>query len=396
MGSFDGAEVCELVGLFLLDELAEIVGKENVGLYRDDGLAVIKNSSGPAIERIRKMITKLFQQHSLQITSQCNLKRTDFLDVCLDLENGTYCPYRKPNDVPLYINSNSNHPPIIKKQLPRTVARRISELSCSEEMFSKAAPEYNKALRFSGYEDNINYINRSTADAHNYKNKNKRRRNITWFNPPFSNNVATNIGKEFFLLLAKHFPPSNRLHKIINKQNVKLSYSCLPNMQGIIANHNKRVLNKATSEEKRALSCNCRYKANCPLDGRCHKKSIIYKASVNIPDGKAMTYYGCCEMDFKARYYNHIQSFKNPSKRNQTELSKLIWNLKDAGHSPAIKWSIACRATVYTCGMKQCHLCLSEKLAILLAKPDTLLNKRSELVAKCRHCNKFKLNKFVT
>ena len=104
------------------------------------------------------MITKLFQQHSLQITSQCNLKRTDFLDVCLDLENGTYCPYRKPNDVPLYININSNHPPIIKKQLPCTVARRISELSCSEEMFSKAAPEYNKALHFSGYEDNINYI----------------------------------------------------------------------------------------------------------------------------------------------------------------------------------------------------------------------------------------------
>ena len=138
-----------------------------------------------------------FQQHSLQITSQCNLKRTDFLDVCLDLENGTYCPYRKPNDVLLYINTNSNHPPIIKKQLPCTVARRISELSCSEEMFSKAAPEYNKALHFSGYEDNINYINRSTADAHNYKNKNKRRRNITWFNPPFSNNVATNIGKGF-------------------------------------------------------------------------------------------------------------------------------------------------------------------------------------------------------
>ena len=83
----------------------------------------------------------------------------------------------------------------------------------------------------------------------------KARRNITWFNPPFSNNVATNIGKEFFSLLAKHFPPSNRLHKIINKQNVKLSYSCLPNMRGIIANHNKRVLNKATSEEKRALPC---------------------------------------------------------------------------------------------------------------------------------------------
>ena len=62
MGSFDGAEVCELVGLFLLDQLAEILGKENVGLYRDDGLAVIKNSSGPAIERIRKMIIWIFNE----------------------------------------------------------------------------------------------------------------------------------------------------------------------------------------------------------------------------------------------------------------------------------------------------------------------------------------------
>ena len=113
MGSFDEAEVCELVGLYLLDQPAEILGKENVGLLRDDGLAVIKSGSGPAIERTRKKITKLFQ-HNLQITSECNLKRTNFLDVCFDLENGTYCPYRKPNDAPLYINTKSNHPPIIK------------------------------------------------------------------------------------------------------------------------------------------------------------------------------------------------------------------------------------------------------------------------------------------
>jgi len=82
--------------------------------------------------------------------------------------------------------------------------------------------------------------------------------------------------------------------------------------------------------------------------------------------------------DFKARYYNHNQSFKNPFKRNQTELSKLVWNLKDAGHNPAIKWSIASKAKSYICGVKQCQLCLAEKLIILQADPDTLLNKRSE------------------
>ena len=59
MGSFDETEVCELVGLYLLDQPAEILGKENVGLLRDDGLTVIKSGSGPAIERTRKKITKL-------------------------------------------------------------------------------------------------------------------------------------------------------------------------------------------------------------------------------------------------------------------------------------------------------------------------------------------------
>ena len=58
MGSYDGAEVCELVGLFLLDELAELLGNENVGLYRDEGLAII-NGSGPLIERTKKKILKL-------------------------------------------------------------------------------------------------------------------------------------------------------------------------------------------------------------------------------------------------------------------------------------------------------------------------------------------------
>ena len=47
MGSFDGAKVCELIGLFLLDNLSEKCGKNNVGLYRDDGLVLLKNASGP-------------------------------------------------------------------------------------------------------------------------------------------------------------------------------------------------------------------------------------------------------------------------------------------------------------------------------------------------------------
>ncbi len=45
MGSYDGAEICELVGLFILNKLGQKFGKENIGLYRDDGLAIMKNKS---------------------------------------------------------------------------------------------------------------------------------------------------------------------------------------------------------------------------------------------------------------------------------------------------------------------------------------------------------------
>ena len=53
MGSYDGAEVCELVGLYLLHHLSGILGKEAVGLYHDDGLAILRNTPGPNAERLK-------------------------------------------------------------------------------------------------------------------------------------------------------------------------------------------------------------------------------------------------------------------------------------------------------------------------------------------------------
>ena len=138
MGSFDGAEVCELVGLFLLNGLCNKYGVNNIGLYRDDGLGILKNKSGPQADRVRKDITKHFKNHGLNITIQTNLKIVNYLDVTFNLTNETYCPYRKPNDTPLYINTQSNHPPNIIKQLPKAINDRISDISCNKDEFDKA------------------------------------------------------------------------------------------------------------------------------------------------------------------------------------------------------------------------------------------------------------------
>ena len=65
MGCFDGAEVCELVGTFILNKLKNIFQNNTFGLYRDDGLAVIKGLSGPEIERLKKNVVKTFKDYGL-------------------------------------------------------------------------------------------------------------------------------------------------------------------------------------------------------------------------------------------------------------------------------------------------------------------------------------------
>ena len=75
MGAWDGAEVCELCGTFMLYLLAKTYKKDDLGLYRDDGLAVFKNVSGPNSEKIKKHFQKLFKEHDLDIVIQCNMKQ---------------------------------------------------------------------------------------------------------------------------------------------------------------------------------------------------------------------------------------------------------------------------------------------------------------------------------
>ena len=87
-------------------------------------------------------------------------------------------------------------------------------------------------------------------------------------------------------------------------------------------------------------------------------------------------------------------SLQNKVHEKETEHSKHVWKLKDKGEDFTIKWSVAAKASSYTCGSKRCDLCLTEKLLIAKADPRTPLNKRSEIVSKCRHRNKFTLKRF--
>ena len=188
MGSYDGAEICELVGLFILNHLGKSFGKENIGLYRDDGLAIIKNKSARLADKTRKELHKAFEQFGLKITAESNLHVVNFLDVTFDLSTRKYKPYRKPNDDPLYINKHSNHPPSILRQLPTSINKRISTLSSDKQTFEDAAPAYQNALGHSNFSHKLEYTPHETQ-----RPRRNRQRNVIWFNPPFSKNIKKNI-----------------------------------------------------------------------------------------------------------------------------------------------------------------------------------------------------------
>ena len=109
MGSYNGAETCDLVWLYLLWQTRHL--GLNMGLFnfRDDGLAV-SSKTARQTEVINKELCKILKENGLQITIETNSKVVDFLDVTNNLSDGTYRPYMKPNNNPLYINKQGNQP----------------------------------------------------------------------------------------------------------------------------------------------------------------------------------------------------------------------------------------------------------------------------------------------
>ena len=118
-----------------------------------------------------------------------------------------------------------NHLPNIIKAFPDNISKWMCNTSSDKATFSNAAPFYNDILSASWYKENLTYQKDLPPS-----NKVKQRK-IIWLNPPYSVNRETNIGKTFLTLLDKHFPKTNKFHKIFNKNNVKVSYSCLPNFK---------------------------------------------------------------------------------------------------------------------------------------------------------------------
>ena len=147
-------------------------------------------------ENLKKKICQVFQRNGLRITIETNLSVVDFLDITLDLENDTFKPYMKPNSSILYVHVESNQPRNIVKNIPKSVNKRLSDLSKNEEILKNSVGPYQDALDKAGHKYKLHYA--PSSETRNVRN---RTRNIIWFNPPYCQSVKTNIGKQFFKIL---------------------------------------------------------------------------------------------------------------------------------------------------------------------------------------------------
>ena len=260
------------------------------------------------------------------------------------------------------------------------VEKRLNELSSDEQQFNAEKQQYEEALKITGYKPHLMY--KTNISEQPEQKKRHRGRKIFWFNPPYNSSITTNFGRDFLKLVDKHLSNNSVMKKFFNRNTIKISYSCMPNMSSVIASHNKKILGQ--SKEQLEAGCNCRKGTNCPLEGKCLTASLIYKATVEV--GQSTKYYiGQASTSFKTRYNNHKSSFKNQNHQKSTKLSGLVWKLKEEGQIYNIKWNIISLQPTFDPGSNKCQLCLMEKVMILESDPETTINKRNEIFTKCPH-----------
>ena len=388
MGSYDGAEACDIVGLYLLSQLADLPIQG--GLYRDDALFVSSlkpKENNKLLERIKATM----RENGLEIKAKCNATVANFLDVTFDLGNNQHMPYRKPDQVIEYININSNHPCHVLKNTVAEVAKRLSTLSSSKEIFDATKGPEQEALRRAGYMEELTYQPEVTATPR----RRQRKRKVVWFNPPYCMSLKTKVGHRFLNILDSCFPADHPLHRVLNRHTVQLSYRTMPNLAKIISGHNAKVVTDALPEQRPFNSnCNCRGGIEkCPVDGaRCKDDHVIYQADVTAVGKAKEGYVGMSAPSWKLRYNNHTDTFRHTNKRIRTKLAGYVWKLKDEGLDFNIKWQFLARANTYKASSKTCRLCLSEKYHIMHSRQDMAsLNKRKEFFSSCLHKEKLLL-----
>ena len=126
----------------------------------------------------------------------------------------------------------------MKKDYPACLQKR-------KYVFENWKDSNKQRLRQCGYNEKLNY----TEESYEINPKSQKP-NILWFNPTCCILVRTDIGILFLHLINKHFPPTHKYRKISNRNTIKISYSCMPNIKSKISTL-KKILNKPVNQGTR-------------------------------------------------------------------------------------------------------------------------------------------------
>ena len=288
---------------------------------------------------------RIYNRNGLKIPgAEANRKVVDFLNVTMDLSTGTFKTFAKEGNTLAYVDSRSNHPPSITRNLPKGINRLLSDTNSTQALFETSAPSYQAALDAAGYKHKLSYQPRVEEEEVG-RRRNNRKRRITWFNPPFSQNCTTNIPKVFMSIIAECFPPGHALRSSFNSNTVKVSYRTMQNMAQVLAKHNAKVIAKSRPAPPVKEGCNCQDKPSCPLPGKCQTPGVVYKATVTTTDpgnnNQEETYTGLTGGPFRKRHYGHEHDMKEENEEETgTTLSRHVHSLRRAGSSFTITWDL--------------------------------------------------------
>ena len=161
----------------------------------------------------------------------------------------------------------------------------------------------------------------------------------------------------------------------------------MSNIKSAINSHKRKILHPRVNSQIR--TCNCIKKTNCSLQEKCLSENTLYQTDISLENFQTEIYSSISET--KTRYSNHKKSFNHEKHKNDTQLSNELWKIKASKEEPVFVWKNLGQHQPYNVNTKWCLLCLNEKLQITIYRENNMLNKRTEIISKCRHRNKYAL-----
>lgn len=179
----------------------------------------------------------------MKIEITMNQAMMDYLDVKLNLNDGSRRPYRKPSGRVQYINRRSDYWGLILNQIPRAVEEQLNKISSSDEIFDDAKMPCLDALGKAEQKTDM-----KRKKHRHVRRKKGRKKNITLRNSPLSRSIQTDIVKEFIGLINNWLDSKPSPKSKFNTSTINISYSASPNLASYIPKHNRNLLKEGRAK----------------------------------------------------------------------------------------------------------------------------------------------------